>query len=133
VRAFSEPVSEIKLSLFEWERFTAVNMSTATVMTIGISALLGAALSLRFSVLVLLPTLMVALVSTVMFGIARGDSSASVAVTVVLVATAVQFSYLIGNIAGAAVEERVLPGRNSDVALEIQEHMEVLGSDGCHV
>src|ERR1700686_1904028 len=120
------------------------------VITIGISILIGAALGLRFSVLILLPTIVLATLITAAIGIAHGDQIWSVALAMVLVATALQISYLAGTITRAAVVGLVRPGRDTDVAqnvdysanqrtpstfkmLDIQECMEVVGSDGNHV
>ena len=114
-------------------------------ITIGISILIGAALGLQFNVFILVPTVVLALVSTAAIGIAHGDQMWSVVVTMVLVATALQISYLVGTITRAAVVGFVRPRRTIDGAQDfgysadqfkmpdIQEHMEVVGSDGNHV
>jgi hypothetical protein len=74
--------------------------SNAMVVTIGIGALIGAALGLRFNAFILVPTIILAGLGIAVIQIARG-----------------------------AVEGLV--PRN--LALDIQEHMEVVGSDGQHV
>ena len=101
------------------------------VMTIGIGALIGAALGLRFNVFILIPTIILAGLGIAVFQIARGDEARFVAFTIVLVATVLQISYLLGSVTRAAIEGLVPFGRN--LALDIQEHMEVVGSDGQHV
>ena len=102
-------------------------------ITIGMSTLIGAALGLRFNVLVLIPTIILAVVSTVVIAVARGDQAWSAALTIALVATTLQISYLVGSGTRTALERHVPLERNTDVALSIQEHMEVVGSDGNHV
>ncbi len=61
----------------------------------------------------------------------HGDQTGSVALTFILVVAALQISYLVGSMTRAVVERLVQLGRN--VAMDIQEHMEVVGSDGRHV
>jgi hypothetical protein len=102
------------------------------VMAIGISALIGGALGLRWNVFILIPTIILAVLSTAVIEAASGHQALFVALTIVLVAAAIQISYLGVSIARAAVVG--LPvGRNAGLALEIQDHMEVVGSDGEHV
>ena len=100
-------------------------------MTIGISALIGVALGLHFNVFILVPTIILAAFSIAVVQFAQGDQAGTVALTIVLVATALQFSYLIGNFIRAGVEGFVRLGKS--VTKDIQEHMEVVGSDGRHV
>jgi hypothetical protein len=107
-------------------------MRDAMVMAIGISALIGGALGLRWNVFILIPTIILAVLSTAVIEAASGHQALFVALTIVLVAAAIQISYLGVSIARAAVVG--LPvGRNAGLALDIQEHMEVVGSDGEHV
>jgi hypothetical protein len=125
-------------------------MEKNMLVTIGISVLIGAALGLRFNVLILVPTIVLAAVSTATIGIAHGDQIWSVALAMVFVVTALQISYLAGTITRAAVAGLVQPNKDLDVAqnfghpadlsgssmfkmLDIQERMEVVGSDGNHV
>lgn len=49
------------------------------------------------------------------------------------VVAALQISYLIGSGTRVALGTGASLGRSTDVALVIQEHMEVVGSDGKHV
>jgi hypothetical protein len=72
---------------------------------IGISLLTGAALSL-------VPMVVLAMVSTAAIRIAYGDHMWAVALTMGLVAAAVQIGYL----AGMAVVGLVRPGENMDMA-----------------
>ncbi len=111
-------------------------MAMAMAMTIGVGSLIGVALGLRFNVFVLIPTIILAGVSTAVIQAARGDQALFVVViyetlrTIVLLATTLQIGYLVGIIAGAAFE-KLVPG--NDLALDILEHMEVVGTDGGHV
>jgi hypothetical protein len=102
------------------------------VFTIGMSALIGVALGFRFSVFVLIPTIILAGVSTAVIEASRGEPW-SIVLTVVLVVTTLQISYLAGSIMRAAFEKRVPLEGNTDSARHIQENMEVVGSDGEHV
>jgi len=99
-------------------------------MTIGISALFGAALGLRFNVFVLIPAIILTGVGTFIFQVARGDQAGSTALAIVLVVIALQISYLVGSIMRMAVQQL---RRHTNSALDIQENMEVVGSDGQHV
>ena len=101
-------------------------------MTIGVGALIGVALGLRFKVFVLIPTIILAAVSTAVIQAARGYQASSIIVTIVLVATTLQIGYLVGIIAHAAFE-KLVPLEGNDLALNILGHMEVVGSDGGHV
>jgi hypothetical protein len=98
------------------------------VMTaVGISALIGVALGQRFNVLILIPTIILAMVSVAIMEVARGDEVWPVALTtIILVATVLQIGYLVWNIIRGAVEDL------TPLTL-IQKHMEVVGSDGKHV
>ena len=97
------------------------------VMTaVGISALIGVALGQRFNVLILIPTIILAMVSAAIIDVARGDEVWPAALTIILVATALQIGYLVWNII------RGVFGDLTPLTL-IQKHMEVVGSDGIHV
>ena len=97
------------------------------VMTaVGISALIGVALGQRFNVLILIPTVILAMVSAAIVEVARGDEAWPVALTIILVATVLQFGYLVWNIIRGVFEDL------TPLTL-IQKHMEVVGSDGIHV
>ncbi len=95
------------------------------MMTIGIGAVIGAALGLRFNVFALFPTIILAAIGTAAVELVRGNQLGSVALAIVLVIIALQIGYLAGSVMHAAL------GRH--VALNIQERMEVVGSDGQHV
>jgi hypothetical protein len=97
------------------------------VMTVGISALIGVALGQRFNVLILIPTLILAMVSTAIIEVMRGAGVWSMALTIVVVATVLQIVYLVGSIAHGVVENL------APLTRKIQKHMEVVGSDGKHV
>jgi hypothetical protein len=111
-------------------RRSAINMGIAMVMTIGVGVLIGAALGLRFNVFSLIPAIILAGVSTAVIQVASGAQKGFVVLAVVLVATALQVSYLFTNIARALVEGLISVQSR---ALGIQGHMEVVGSDGRHV
>jgi|HubBroStandDraft_6_1064221.scaffolds.fasta_scaffold919064_1 hypothetical protein len=64
--------------------------------TLGIVFVVGATLGVRFKVLILFPAIGLAVVATVVVGIAHGDSVGAVMLTTALVATAVQIGYLFG-------------------------------------
>jgi hypothetical protein len=114
----------------------------------GIPILIGAALGLRVNVLILIATIGVALLGSAAIGIAFGDGIGSVVVTMVLVACALQIGYLAGSVARFVMA----PSRVSNAAaprplayaegqhsfsmfksLDVQDHMEVVGSDGEHI
>ena len=89
------------------------------VFTNGMSALIGVALGFRFSVFVLIPTIILAGVSTAVIEASRGEPW-SIVLTVVLVVTTLQISYLAGSIMRAAFERRVPLESNTDLARHIQ-------------
>ena len=64
--------------------------------TFGIVFLIGATLSLRFKFLILLPAIGLAVIGTGSVGIARGDSTGAVMLTIALTAAAIQIGYLSG-------------------------------------
>jgi hypothetical protein len=74
------------------------------VMTVGISALFGVVLGQRFNVLILIPTLILAMVSTAIIEVMRGAEVWSMALTIVVVATVLQIVYLVGSIVHGVVE-----------------------------
>jgi hypothetical protein len=111
-------------------------------ITLGISVLIGTAIGLHFNVFVLLAAVVLAFVSTAAIGIAHGDQMWSVVLTMVVVATALQISYLAGavTLVGFVRPRRTLAdaqyfGYSADESkvTDIQAHMEVVGSDGNHV
>ena len=96
-------------------------------MTVGISALIGVALGQRFNVLILIPTLILAMVSTAIIEVMRGAGVWSMTLTIVLVATVLQIVYLVGSIVHGVVENF------TPLTQKIKKHTEVVGSDGKHV
>jgi len=92
----------------------------------GIGALIGAVLGLRFKVFILIPAVILAVVGVAGIEFARGDHAGSVPLAIILTATALQVSYLVGLIARATF-------KGINIASDIQAHMEVVGSDGRHV
>ena len=92
------------------------------------TVLVGALLGLRFRVFVLLPVTVLALLSIAVVGAAEGAPAMSIFVAMFFVGTALQLSYLAGGFAVIAIA----PASNFKLQ-DIQEHMEVVGSDGGHV
>lgn len=64
-----------------------------------VSLVLGAALSLRFNVLILVAMIGGVMLSAAIVGITRGDGIDSVALTTLVLGTALQVGYLIGIVA----------------------------------
>jgi hypothetical protein len=110
--------------------------------------LIGAALGMRFKVLIVIPVIGLALLGTAAVGIAHGDPIGSVVLTMVLIATTLQLGYLAGVVSRHVLVSIGMP--NADMprklalvgdlqsfsifkSLDIQDHMEVVGSDGGHV
>jgi len=89
------------------------------VVEIGIIGVLaGIILGLRFSVMILAPTLTVAMVIAVIAGIASGDHFWWIVMAVILVGSAVQVGYLVGIVLRATPESNSAPeidGCNSKV------------------
>lgn len=114
-------------------------------IALGISVLIGTAIGLHFNVFVLIAAVVLALVSTAAIGTAHGDQMWSVVLTMVVVAAALQISYLAGAVIREAVVGFVRPRRtlagaqyfgysaDESKMTDIQAHMEVVGSDGNHV
>ena len=111
----------------------AVGVGMAMLLAIGISTLIGVALALRFNVLVLIPAIILAVISTAVIAAAREDQAWLVVLTVVFVVTTLQISYLAGSATLMALKRHLQPQRYKDAALKIQAHMEVVGSDDKHV
>src|SRR5580692_6427379 len=116
------------------------------MIAVGISILIGVALGLRFNALILVPTIVLGAVITAVVGFAHGNPIWSVAFAMVSSTAGLQIGYFVGAVTSAAVAGRVR-STNKDVAqnfgcstdqrspsmfkmLDIQEHMEVVGSDG---
>jgi hypothetical protein len=110
--------------------------------------LIGAALALRFNVLILVLAIGLALIGSTAVGIAHGSPMGSVVLTMVVIGTTLQVGYLAGIVARAVVASIAVP--NADAprtfayaggqrsfsmfkSLDVQDHMEVVGSDGEHV
>jgi hypothetical protein len=66
------------------------------VILILIGVLVGAVLGLRFKVFVLVPVISIALVIVAVDGVARGDELWRLAVSMIVIATAVQVGYILG-------------------------------------
>jgi hypothetical protein len=119
------------------------------IIAVGLSILIGAALSLRFNVFALVPTAALALLGTAGIAVGHGSPIGPVAFVTVLLTAALPIGYFAGAIALAVVEEsfQLENGANTYGAqnldyernsgkfkmLDIQECMEVVGSDGDHV
>jgi hypothetical protein len=115
---------------------------------VGTAILTGVVLGLRFNVLILVPAIGLALFGTAAVGIAHGDRIGSVVLTTVLVASAVQIGYFATIVTRAAFASVRIPnvevpralayesGQHSFSmfkSLDVQDHMEVVGSDDEHV
>jgi hypothetical protein len=87
----------------------------------------------RFNVFILIPTIILGVVGATLVAVARGEQVWSAVLIIILAATALQVSYLIGGTAQAIFAWHVPLEKNTDVTLIIQDHMEVVGSDGEHV
>ncbi len=81
-----------------------------------ISALAGIALGLRYKVLILVPTIALAMVFAMIVGIARADHIGSIVLTMVILGTAVQFGYLAGIAIRAVVGTVILKQPNGHLA-----------------
>src|SRR6267378_2064058 len=68
-----------------------------------IGVLVGIVLGLRYKILILVPTVLFAMIFTIMVGVARADSFWSIVLTTVAVVTAVQLGYLAGIVIHAAI------------------------------
>jgi hypothetical protein len=110
--------------------------------------MIGIVLGLRFNVFVLFPAFGLALLSTAAVGIGRGERLGSVVLTIVFMGSALQIGYLVGIVAHAVwashhVRNANVPRRFAHVggqylfsmfnSLDVQDQMEVVGSDGKHV
>lgn len=78
--------------------------------------LIGAAISLRFNVLILVLTIGGAIVGAATIGIAHGNGLRSIALTVMIVAVALQAGYFVGIVArgvlGSVLRTRRVPARH---------------------
>ena len=77
------------------------------VMTLGISALIGLALGRRFNVFILIPTIILGLVGATGIAVARGEQAWYVVLTIIMAATTLQISYLIGGITHAVFARNI--------------------------
>jgi hypothetical protein len=113
----------------------------------GIALLIGAALSLRFRVFILFPAIGLALLGVAAVGIGRGERLGSVVLTMAFLGFALQIGYLAGIVTRAVWAAIRAP--NADApgnfaylgrlrsfsmfkSIDVQDHMEVAGSDGMH-
>jgi hypothetical protein len=72
-----------------------------TLIAIGI--LIGAGVGLRFKVLMLVPTIVLAALGTTLIGISSGRQFWSVVGTAILIGTTIQIGYLVGVVTRAIV------------------------------
>ena len=113
-----------------------------------LSFLIGATVGLRFNFLTLAAVIGLALLGTAAVGIAHGDRIGSVVLTTVLVASAVQIGYFATIVTRAAFASVRIPNAEAPrplayagdqhsfsmfKSLDVQDHMEVVGSDDEHV
>jgi hypothetical protein len=81
--------------------------------TLGIVFLIGATLSLRFNVLILLPAIGLAVLGTGSVGIAHGDTVRAVLLAIALTAAAMQVGYLFGLVTRAVIASLGAPNPNA--------------------
>jgi hypothetical protein len=117
-----------------------------TLTIAGIAILIGAALGVRFNVFILFPAIGLALLATLVAAIGHGDRIGSVVVTMALAASALQIGYLAGSATSAALALIRVPNAEAprpvayvddlhsfSIFKTLEDHMEVVGSDGEHV
>jgi hypothetical protein len=84
-----------------------------TLTTFGIVFLVGATLTVRFKVLILLPAIGLAVVGTAVVGIAHGDRVGAVVLTIALTAAALQIGYAFGLVTRAVIASLGAPEPNA--------------------
>src|SRR5258708_24165845 len=82
-----------------------------------IHVLAGAALGLRFKVMILVPAVTLTMLFAAMVGVTRGDKFWSIAVGMILLGTAIQFGYL----AGILIPAKIASVRAQRTAVTTQE------------
>jgi hypothetical protein len=70
--------------------------NTMALEIVIIHVLAGAALGLRFKVMILVPAVTLTMLPAAIFGVTRGDQFWSIAVAMILLGTAIQVGYLAG-------------------------------------
>jgi hypothetical protein len=93
-----------------------------TLTTFGIVFLVGATLSVRFKILILLPAIGLAVVGTAVVGIAHGDRVGAVMLTIALTATALQVGYLFGLVTRAVIASLGVPADADSLRLPTVLH-----------
>src|SRR5216684_9146850 len=76
---------------------------TMTLEIVIILVLAGAALGLRFKVMILVPALILTMLFAAIVGVTRGDQFWSIAVAMILLGTAIQVGYLAGILVRAKI------------------------------
>ena len=87
--------------------------------TFGIFFLTGAALSVRFRVLILFPAIGLAVIGTAAVGNGHGDQVGAVMLTIALTAAALQVGYLFGLIARAVIASFGVPERKAGMVQKL--------------
>ena len=87
--------------------------------TFGIVFLIGATLSLRFKFLILLPAIGLAVIGTGSVGIAHGDSTGAVMLTIALTAAAIQIGYLSGLVTRTVIASFGVPEREAGMVQKL--------------
>jgi hypothetical protein len=111
---------------------------------VAIGLLIGIVEGVFFHVAIAIATIILAMAATAALTVVLGDQLWFVAVTPVMIAIALQVGYLIGTLARVPIGAFLTwknstgvvfsPGPSSGTLNSlIQEHMEVVGSDGAHV
>jgi hypothetical protein len=80
-----------------------------TMVTFSLVSLIGVAPSFRFSVMILFPTIGIALLYVACIGVGRGNPGSEVVLTMILSASALQIGNLLGIVARAIVLFLVAP------------------------
>ncbi len=83
-----------------------------------VGALVGLVLGQRFSVLILLPAITMAVIAIAGLGMARAEPTATIVVSAVAAAVALQLGYVIGSALHRAVPPAHRPARRRTVVLE---------------
>jgi hypothetical protein len=87
--------------------------------TFGVFFLTGAALSVRFRVLILFPAIGLAVIGTAAVGIGHGDHVGAVMLTIALVAAALQIGYFFGLITRAVIASFGVPARKGGMVQKL--------------
>src|SRR5258707_15796488 len=99
------------------DRNCEATSNTMALEIVTIHFLAGAALGLRFKVMILVPALTLTMLFAVIVGVTRGDQFWSIAVATILLGTAIQVGYL----AGILIRAKIAWVRGQRTAVTIQK------------